>query len=207
MSIPVLNILIVEDELIISETLRQMLKDLGHLCTGNANNFEDGMSQILCGQFDLAILDINLAGKHDGVTLGKQCHQMGKPFFFLTSYSDYETVQSAKVAKPGAYLVKPFTPQDILVAIEMTMMHSNAITKGQFELFLKSLELSERETEVLHCLKDQMTNLDIAAKLFVSKDTVKFHVKNLYLKLGVASRIELLSKMQSVTNNFSSISG
>ena len=111
----------------------------------------------MTANFDLAILDINLAGKHDGVNLGKKCHELGKPFFFLTSYSDYETVQAAKVAKPGTYVVKPFTPQDILVAIEMTMMHSNSVSEGQFELFLKSLKLSEREIEVLHCLKDQMS--------------------------------------------------
>ena len=135
MSIPVLNILIVEDELIISETLRQMLHDIGHHCIGVANSFEDGMSLILRGQFDLAILDVNLAGKHEGVILGKECHQLGKPFFFLTSYSDHETVQAAKVAKPGAYLVKPFTPEDILVAIEMTLMHSNTVSEGQFEMF------------------------------------------------------------------------
>jgi DNA-binding NarL/FixJ family response regulator len=196
MATPVLNILIVEDELIISETLMQMLKDMGHHCVSTANNFEDGILQISKCQFDLAILDINLSDKHDGVILGKKCHELGKPFFFLTSYSDYETVQAAKVAKPGAYLVKPFTPQDILVAIEMTMMHSNTVTEGQFELFLKSLKLSEREIEVLHCLKDQMTNVEIAIKLFVSKDTVKFHVKNLYLKLGVTCRSELLAKMQ-----------
>lgn len=200
MNMPVLKILIVEDELIISETLRQMLIDMGHQCSAMANDFEEGMCQITKQQFDLAILDVNLAGLHNGIILGKECSKLGKPFFFLTSYSDYDTVQVAKVAKPGAYLVKPFTPEDILVAIEMTMMHSNTVSEGQFESFLESLVLSEREIDVLRCLKDQMTNADIANKLFVSKDTVKFHVKNLYLKLGINSRIELLSKMKGVSN-------
>uniref|UniRef100_UPI0040472478 response regulator transcription factor n=1 Tax=Roseivirga sp. TaxID=1964215 RepID=UPI0040472478 len=196
---PVLKILVVEDELIISETLRQMLLDIGHQCSAVANDFEEGVFHISQQNFDPAILDVNLAGRHNGIHLGKECSKLGKPFFFLTSYSDYETVQAAKVAKPGAYLVKPFTPEDILVAIEMTMMHSNTVSESQFESFLESLMLSEREIDVLRCLKDQMTNADIANKLFVSKDTIKFHVKNLYLKLGINSRIELLTKMKGVS--------
>lgn len=200
MSIPELNILIVEDELIISEALRQMIKDIGHSCSAIASNFEEGLTKILNSQYDLAILDINILGKHSGITLGTHCSQLGKPFFFLTSYSDYDTIQAAKIAKPGAYLVKPFTPQDILVAIEMTMMHSKTIGVSQFEMFIKSLNLSERESQVLACLKDQLTNLEIANRLFITKDTVKFHVKNLYVKLGITSRSELLLLMQNATN-------
>jgi DNA-binding NarL/FixJ family response regulator len=196
---PSLSILIVEDEYIIAEALSEMLKNIGHQCSAIANNFEEGMNQILNCQFDLVILDINLLGRHRGTVLGQQCNLMGKPFFLLTSYSDYATINLAKAAKPGAYLVKPFYHQDILVTIEMTMMHSNSIGEGQFELFIKSLDLSERETEVLHCLKDQMTDVEIAQCLFVSKDTVKFYIKNLYLKIGVSSRSGLLSKMQTLS--------
>ncbi len=194
-----LNVLIVEDQLIIAETLKQMLIDLGYQCVAIVDSFDQGKIAVQSDNFDLAILDINLEGGREGIQLGEQCFKLGKPFLFLTSYSDPETVQAAKVAKPGAYLVKPFTPQDILVAMEMTMMHCDAISDSQFDQVLNRLELSERERQVLTCLKDKMTNSAISQKLFVSSNTVKFHIKNLYVKLAVTNRTELMNKLHEQT--------
>jgi|GEM_PF-685506 len=195
-----LNVLIVEDELIIAETLKMMLLDMGHRCVAICDTYDHSKEMIETNNFDLAVLDINLHGNHEGIDLGKRCSQLDKPFLFLTSYSDYETVSAAKEARPGAYLIKPFSAQDIMVAIEMTMMHSDTIIDSQFERILPALELSEREAQVLACLKDKMTNSAISQKLSVSSNTVKFHIKNLYIKLEVANRLELMEKLKELTS-------
>ena len=51
-------------------------------------------------------------------------------------------------------------------------------------------ELSDRELEVLQCLVDGSSNKEIAAQLFISQNTVKVHLRNVYTKLGVSSRTE-----------------
>ena len=50
--------------------------------------------------------------------------------------------------------------------------------------------LTERERDVLKCMSDGLNNNEIAEKLVVSLGTVKFHVSNIFLKLGVDSRVE-----------------
>jgi len=55
--------------------------------------------------------------------------------------------------------------------------------------------LTERETEVLHLISEGMSNADIAEKIFVSTNTIKYHIKNIYLKLDVKNRVEALNKI------------
>lgn len=61
--------------------------------------------------------------------------------------------------------------------------------------FLKKHDITDRETEVLHLICGGMSNADIAEKIFVSTNTVKYHIKNIYLKLDVKNRVEALNKL------------
>jgi len=56
-------------------------------------------------------------------------------------------------------------------------------------------DLTDRETEVLHLISEGMSNADIAEKIFVSTNTIKYHIKNIYLKLDVKNRVEALNKI------------
>lgn len=160
-----------------------------------ANTFEHGELEIAKGEFDLAILDINLAGDHEGIVLGTQCSKINKPFFFLTSYTDHATITSARDAKPGAYVLKPFTPEEILVGIEMTMMHQGDAQSNDLGEVAKGLELTGREKEILGLLTARLTNAEISERLSVSNNTVKYHLKRLYVKLGIVSRSELAERL------------
>lgn len=59
--------------------------------------------------------------------------------------------------------------------------------------FIRKYELSSRETEVLNLIIDGATNGEISGKLFISENTVKFHVRNILKKTGCANRSELLA--------------
>tara|TARA_R110001592_G_scaffold65685_1_gene201545 strand:+ start:612 stop:1226 length:615 start_codon:yes stop_codon:yes gene_type:complete len=191
-----LRILVVEDELIIAEGLKAMLLDLGHQSIIIINSVEEAKLAIGQKRFDLAILDVNLEGNHEGIGLGMLCTSFNKPFFFLSSYSDHETIIAAKGAKPGAYVVKPFIPNEILIAIEMSMMHQDTEEASRVsESVICKLGLSQRESEILQLLMQRLTTGEIAIQLFVSPNTVKFHIKNLYIKLDATSRSELLGKV------------
>lgn len=193
-----LNILIIEDELIIAEALSEMLVEMGHTCVAIVGNLEDGQKELKGKHYDLAILDVNLAGNQEGLSLGKLCTSLSKPFFFLTSYSDKDTVVKAKEAKPGAYVIKPFVSDEIMVAIEMTLLHQTSETPQIASRVSSKLGLSKREGDVLDCLVDRLSIAEISEKLFVSDNTVKFHIKNLYFKLNANNRTELLSKVEAI---------
>ncbi len=60
---------------------------------------------------------------------------------------------------------------------------------------VKNYELSNRETEVLEYITNGFSNEEIAAKLFVSKNTIKTHIKNIYSKLDVKNRIQAMKKI------------
>jgi len=57
-------------------------------------------------------------------------------------------------------------------------------------------KLTEREAEVLNYISEGMSNADIAEKIFVSTNTIKYHIKNIYLKLDVKNRVEALNKIK-----------
>ena len=76
----------------------------------------------------------------------------------------------------------------------------DSIEKLEYEITSKEFsikyELTERETEVLHLISEGMSNADIGKKIFVSTNTVKYHIKNIYLKLDVKNRVEALNKIK-----------
>ncbi|MBO3696887.1 DNA-binding response regulator [Roseivirga sp. E12] len=192
------NIFIVEDELIIAESLRRIIKNLGHRCVAVANSYLVAERTIQEESFDLVLLDINLNGRNEGIELGKLCQRKKQPFLYITSYADRDTVIAAKMTKPGGYLNKPFSPEDLMIGIEMaTISRSNECQ----ELLGKSichLNLSEREMDVLECLYTRQLNSEIANNLSISSHTVKYHLKNIYSKFDVSSRTDLLKKLQSL---------
>ena len=74
------------------------------------------------------------------------------------------------------------------------------VEKNEVEItskeFSEKHDLTDRETEVLHLISRGMSNADIAEKIFVSTNTVKYHIKNIYLKLDVKNRVEALNKLK-----------
>ena len=63
---------------------------------------------------------------------------------------------------------------------------------------LKEFELSEREIEVLKLISQGFKNAEIAEKLFVSQNTIKTHIKNIYVKLDVKNRVEAIKRVDIV---------
>ena len=128
-----LKIIIVEDESLIAEMLKLMLEEMGHKVIGVVHTFLSGQLVIERGGYDLAILDINLHGKMEGIELAMELRENRIPFMFLTSYSDKATLDEAKKTVPGAYVLKPFTEEDIYTGLEMTLMHAESIAVNDEE--------------------------------------------------------------------------
>jgi DNA-binding LytR/AlgR family response regulator len=116
------KILVVEDEIIIADHICDTLDDLGYDALEPVINYTEALEAIEAEKPDLAILDIQLSGKKTGIDVAEQIRKnYDFPFIFLTSNSDPLTVSQAKKVMPPAYLVKPFTKDELYSSIEIAL--------------------------------------------------------------------------------------
>lgn len=191
-----LKILVVEDEVIIARLLQKILSELGYEETERCKTYLEAKKLIESGQFGLVILDINLAIGLEGIALGELCHQSNIPYFFLTSYSDAETFRKAKSHKPGSYVIKPFDKNEIMVAVELTLLDSPAEGFEKIHKASNYFKLSKREEEILHYTYDKLTNEEISQKLSLSLNTIKYHLRHIFTKMGVSSKVEIVDRIE-----------
>ena len=116
----------------------------------------------------------------------------------LTSFSEQNLVQGALQAGAIGYLQKNVSAAELGNAIRsahsgrMTLSPEAALALAQTvtQSHLPGNALTERERDVLKGMVDGLNNNEIAEKLVISLGTVKFHISNIFLKLGVDSRVE-----------------
>ena len=116
----ILKIGVIEDELVIARTILGTLEELGYSHCGPAINYTEALDLLENEKPDLVLLDIQLAGRKDGFDVAEKINETYRiPFIFLTANSDVETIDRAKKVKPHAYIVKPFTKEELYAAIEI----------------------------------------------------------------------------------------
>lgn len=125
------KVLVVEDEIIIADNICDTLEDLGYDVLEPAINYTEALIRIEEEKPDIAILDIQLSGKKTGIDIAKKIRESYNfPFIFLTSNSDAYTLNQAKEVMPPAYLVKPFSKEELYTSIEIALFNfSNKIGK------------------------------------------------------------------------------
>ncbi len=199
-----LRILIVEDEPVIAENISMYLDNADFEVSGIAYDSAEANDQLLHNTPDAAILDVNLESDEDGIDIANRINlKYQLPFLFLTSYSDKETLQRAKEVNPSGYIVKPFNEKTLLASLEIAI--SNHAAEKNHELPPLNMEklnrhllspLSDREFELTQLAYSGITNSQIAEKLFLSVNTVKTHLKNIFLKMDTDSRITLINRLR-----------
>ncbi len=116
------KLLIVEDEFIISNTIRKITSKLGYGITGVVNNARDALDSIKSERPDLVLLDINILGDMNGIELsGKLKERNNLPYIYITSYSDTETLEEMNKTGPHGYILKPFDERDLRVALHLAL--------------------------------------------------------------------------------------
>lgn len=143
-----IKILIVEDELLIAEDIRVHLESLGYEVIGIATNYTEAQDIAHSQNPDIALVDIIIDGDKDGIqTAGYLKKELEIPIIFLTSHSDKQTVERAKLVNPDGYLVKPFNANDLFTTIEIAF--SNHVNKLK-----QNKENSQPRSEDSFVLKD-----------------------------------------------------
>lgn len=153
------KVLVVEDELVIADDICDTLRELGYDVLKPAINYTRASAILETQEPDLAILDIQLAGRKDGIDLAQKINKEHNiPFIFLTSNADAKTVERAKAVNPHAYLVKPFSKDDLYTSIEIALANfGNRAVKQE--------------------IKDEFEDLVIKDALFIKQKELLYKVK------------------------------
>jgi PAS domain S-box-containing protein len=113
------SILIVEDEAIIAMGIQVDLENLGYEVIAHALNGKEALELVSKCRPDLALMDINLHGRQDGIETAVQLRRLFQiPIVFLSGAIDSATVDRAKVVDPYGYIVKPFSQDNLRIALE-----------------------------------------------------------------------------------------
>lgn len=180
-----INVLVVEDEIITARDIESKLKKIGYNVCEIAATGEEAIKLAEELMPDLILMDITLEGEMNGIeAAGIISERLHIPFIYLTAHSDLDTLHRAKITEPYGYIVKPFTPRDLIITIGMALykhkmeMKMKAITE-MLRLFLKPLTLEEK--------------LDQALQLIVSIPRLFMQTKGAIYLLDAETN-ELLSK-------------
>lgn len=116
------NILVIEDEAIVSKDIQQSLKKLGYNIVGSASTGEKAIVLALETKPDLVLMDIMLKGEMSGIDAAEKIREkLSIPVIYLTAYADESTLAKAKVTEPYGYIIKPFKEVDLHTSIEMAL--------------------------------------------------------------------------------------
>ncbi len=116
------NVLVVEDESIVSKDIQHSLKKLGYNVVGSSATGEKAIELALELKPNIVLMDIMLKGELTGIQAAAQIKaKLNIPVVYLTAYADEATLEKAKVTEPYGYIIKPFKEIDIHTSIEMAI--------------------------------------------------------------------------------------
>lgn len=140
-----LRVLLVEDEALIAEGIRERLSRLGADQVEVCDTGETALRLIGESDFDVVLLDIRLKGQLDGIEVARKIQAERRlPIVFLTAHSDEATLSRALESEPYGYLLKPFSERELYVAIEIAisrflLIHQLRESEGRYLATLSSI--------------------------------------------------------------------
>jgi len=196
------SVLIVEDEPVIAQEIAFNLIEWGFDIAGIAHDSEKALDLLYRKHPDIALLDIGIGGLRNGIELANIIRENYHiPFVFLTSFSDMDSIKLAAYTLAYGYLVKPYKDSDLGPALMVALQKHEAQAIDGLPTLAKinrtfTVEISSTEYKVIQLLWEGLKNEAVADKLFVTINTVKTHIRNIYDKLEVHSKPDLISKLR-----------
>lgn len=213
-------VLIVEDEGLIQERLRNILAELGYDNDGLifAKNLKEAFLHIEQQHISLALVDLGLPDGN-GIELIEKLRVQDSSALILviSAWSTQESLFSAIKAGATGYVLKERDDAEVLLSIRSILRGGAPIDPFIAQEILKQISasvitaakdgksldsevalLTNRETEILDLVAQGMSNKEIAEQLFVSKYTVESHIKHIYRKLSVTKRTKAVSTARSL---------
>ncbi len=185
--------LIADDHEVVREGLRLSLSRSPHIrVIGEAGDGEAALSLAERRKPDVVIMDIRMPGM-DGLEATKQMHDRvpETSVLLFTAFGERSLLTRGLDAGAKGYLLKEAPNQTLVRAIEKVASGEGYVDPALMPSFLNRDGqdlLTPREREILQLLADGMSNGDVAAKLFISQETVKSHVRHILAKLEADTR-------------------
>jgi DNA-binding NarL/FixJ family response regulator len=191
-----LKVVVADDHRLILDGIKRALEeDGGFEIVGEASTGERVLPLVGRTNPDLVVLDLRMPGM-DGLMCLDQIRkrQPSVKVVVLSVSTDQKLIENVLKRGASAYIVKSVNPIDLPAAlrqaVEGTVYNAIGLPESSAAGIAKAAGLTERETVILSALARGLSNEQIAKELWVAEQTVKFHLTNVYRKLGVANRTE-----------------
>jgi DNA-binding NarL/FixJ family response regulator len=185
-----------------AEAVECVMRRVGVDVVGKATSGAEALALVQRLRPDLLITDIGAA---DGDSAGLTCLREARQHVpeirgvVLSLNEDAQQIDAALQAGAAAYVLKSAHPDDLASAVRQAFTHSVYFASpagtgnGSAQQGTSSAdraELTKREREILQLVAEGYSNAQLARMLWVTEQTVKFHLSNVYRKLSVANRTE-----------------
>jgi len=197
-----IRIMLVDDHAVVRSGLGAFLSVNPDLeLVGEAENGEQAVVRANLLKPDVILMDLMMPVM-DGVAatqaIKKQNPQI--QIVALTSFQEDELVQNALKAGAVGYLMKNVTARELAAAIKAAKDGKMTLSPEAAQALVRANQqaeetetLTDRELEVLKLMVDGLNNAEIAERLVISLSTVKYHISNILMKLGVDNRVSAVS--------------
>jgi NarL family two-component system response regulator LiaR len=193
-----IRIMLVDDHAVVRSGLGAFLSVNPELeLVGEAENGEQAVVRAGILKPDVILMDLMMPVM-DGVsaTAAIKKQNPGIQVIALTSYEEDELVQNALKAGAIGYLMKNISARELAAAIRAARDGKVTLSSEAAQALVRASQqvqetqvLTEREREVLKLMVEGLNNAEIAERLVVSLSTIKFHISNILMKLGVDNRV------------------
>lgn len=197
-----IRICIVEDDNLIRDGFALLINSTyGFKIVNTYYRCEDAIKNLVSDSPDVVLMDIELPGMNgiEGIARIKKLRPKTN-IIVVSVYENDELVFKALCAGAGGYLTKNMQPSRLLEAIRDIQEGGAPMSTNIARMVVASFQknrnspLTARETEVLELLSKGKSYTTIAEQLFVDKETIRTHIKNIYWKLEVHSKAEAIEK-------------
>ena len=198
-----IKVMVVDDHAVVRSGLTAFLLAYDDLdCVGEAGSGAEALRKVEKLQPDVVLMDLVMP-EMDGAATTKAIRDAYPEIqvIALTSFKEEELVQAALQAGAIGYLLKDVSGDELANAIRAAHVGRPTLAPEAAKVLMHAAtrpmepgeDLTLRERDILKLMTEGLSNPQIAARLVVSRSTVKFHVSNILLKLGAATRTEAVA--------------